>query len=100
MSGNRIRQHGQADSSGLLPTFNPQKAPYRRITMRAKEQPGMPLVFGNVQHPPFIDRLIPDRQTSAWDDLGPRRPVGVCQHSMVGTLWGTDGWFRRGERST
>jgi hypothetical protein len=56
--------------------------------------------FGNVLHPPFVDRLIPDRQTSAWNDLGPRRPVGVCQHSMVGTLWGTDRWFRRGAAST
>lgn len=60
----------------------------------------MGLAFGNVQHPPFVDRLIPDAQTAAWDDLGPRRPVGVCQHSMVGSLWGTDGWFRRGRAST
>lgn len=60
----------------------------------------MALVFGNVKHPPYVDRLIPDVQTSAWDDLGPRRPVGVCQHSMVGTLWGTDDYFRRGREST
>jgi hypothetical protein len=58
------------------------------------------LAFGNVVHPPFVDRLIPDAQTSAWDDLGARVPVGVCQHSMVGSLWGTDGWFRRGRQST
>lgn len=56
--------------------------------------------FGNVSHPPFVDRLIPDRETMAWDDLGPRRPVGACQHSMLGTLWGTDGYFRRGTKST
>lgn len=60
----------------------------------------MTLTYGNVTHPPFLDRLIPDSQTSAWDDLGPRRPVGVCQHSMVGTLWGTDAYFRRGRAST
>lgn len=60
----------------------------------------MTIRFGNVPHPPFIDRLIPDAQTRAWDDLGPRKPVGVCQHSMVGSLWGTDGWFRRGGAST
>ncbi|MGH2531127.1 MAG: hypothetical protein ACRDJW_02360 [Thermomicrobiales bacterium] len=60
----------------------------------------MPLTFGNVIHPPFTDRLIPNAQTSAWDDLGPRQPVGVCQHSMVGSLWGTDSWFRRGRAST
>lgn len=56
----------------------------------------MAFAFGNVPHPPFVDRLVPDAQTRAWDDLGPRRPVGVCQHSMVGSLWGTDGWFRSG----
>ena len=56
----------------------------------------MTYAFGNVPHPPFIDRLIPDSQNRAWDDLGARRPVGVCQHSMLGTLWGTDGYFRRG----
>ena len=60
----------------------------------------MPIAFGNVRHPAFIDRLIPDAQNRAWDDLGSRKPVGVCQHSMVGSLWGTDGWFRRGAAST
>lgn len=54
----------------------------------------MALVFGRVPHPPFVDRLIPDAQTSAWDDLGPRNIVGTCQHTMVGSLWGTDLWFR------
>jgi hypothetical protein len=52
--------------------------------------------FGNIPHPPFVDRLIPDVQNQAWDNLGPRKPVGVCQHSMLGSLWGTDGYFRRG----
>lgn len=60
---------------------------------------GEQLVFGRVVHPPFVDRLVPDAQNRAWDDLGPRNPVGVCQHSMLGTLWGTDGWFRRGAAS-
>lgn len=54
------------------------------------------LVFGNVPHPPFIDRYIPNAQTFAWDDLGQRNPLGVCQHTMVGTLWGTDTHFRSG----
>lgn len=60
----------------------------------------MSLTFGNVKHPPFTNRLIPNAQTSAWDDLGQRKPLGVCQHSMVGSLWGTDAWFRRGRAST
>lgn len=58
------------------------------------------LVFGKVKHPEFIDKLIPNSQNGAWNDLGPRKPVGVCQHTMVGTLSGTDGWFRRGAAST
>jgi hypothetical protein len=54
------------------------------------------ITFGKVPHPPFEDRYIPDSQTSAWNDLGPRRALGVCQHSMVGSLIGTDKWFRDG----
>ncbi len=60
----------------------------------------MTLRFGTIPHPPFVDRLVLDRETAAWDDLGPRRPVGVCLHSMHGTLWGTDSYFRRGAAST
>src|ERR1700712_3066345 len=59
----------------------------------------MPIAFGNVPHPPVRDRVVPDAQTAAWDNLGPRNPVGVVQHSMVGSLWGTDGWFRCGSAS-
>jgi hypothetical protein len=54
------------------------------------------ITFGRVVHPPFRDRLVPDADTRAWDDLGPRNPVGVCMHTMVGTLWGTDAYFRSG----
>jgi hypothetical protein len=52
------------------------------------------LTFGNVLHPAFEDRLIPDSQTSAWNDLGPMEVVGVDWHTMVGRLPGTDRWFR------
>lgn len=58
------------------------------------------VVFGRVKHPPFVDKYIPNSQNGAWDDLGQRKALGVCQHSMVGTLNGTDGWFRRGDAST
>jgi len=58
------------------------------------------LTFGNVPHPPFQDRLIPDAQNAAWDPLGARRILGCCQHTMVGSLNGTDQWFRRGAAST
>ena len=54
----------------------------------------MALTFGRVPHPPFVDRMIPNSQTSAWNDLGQRVPKGTCQHSMVGYLNTTDRWFR------
>lgn len=58
------------------------------------------IVFGRVKHPPFIDRLIPDNENGAWDDLGEPNIVGVCGHSMIGSLWGTDRWFRRGPNTS
>lgn len=57
------------------------------------------LVFGNVVKPPVVRRIIPDAENGAWDDLGKRTPVGMVRHTMVGTLGGTDGWFRRGSAS-
>lgn len=58
------------------------------------------IVHGNVKHPLYVDRTIPDWQNGAWDDLGPCEPWGAVYHTMVGTLMGTDGWFRRGASST
>lgn len=54
------------------------------------------LTFGRVPLPTFTDRRIPDAQNSAWDNLGKRAVKGVVLHRMLGTLWGTDGWFRGG----
>lgn len=50
--------------------------------------------FGRVTHPPFRDRTIPEGQTWAWFDLGQRTPLGAVMHTIDGTLWGTDSWFR------
>lgn len=60
----------------------------------------MALSYGNVKKPPVVMRLIPDFQNGAWDVLGPRNPVGIVSHTMVGTLKGTDQYFRRGAAST
>ncbi len=49
---------------------------------------------GLISLPPMTDRIIPDAQNSAWDDLGQRRIMGVVLHRQIGTNWGTDGWFR------
>ena len=54
------------------------------------------LTFGNVPLPAHQERFVTDAQSGAWDDLGPRTQQGVVWHRMEGTLWGTDGWFRRG----
>lgn len=50
--------------------------------------------FGNVPRPQWQERLIPDAQNRAWEAIGPRTVRGVVYHRMVGTLWGTDSWFR------
>jgi|SRR5262245_16665181 len=65
----------------------------------AKKTQTSGLVFGNVKHPAFDDRLIPDAQNYAWDNLGQRRVYGVALHTMVGGLWGTDTFFRQGVKS-
>jgi hypothetical protein len=44
--------------------------------------------------PAFTDRLIPDADNTAWDDLGQRRVLGVVWHRMEGGLTQTDNYFR------
>lgn len=52
------------------------------------------VVYGKVPRPQWQERLIPDANNRAWDSIGPRTVRGVVYHRMVGTLWGTDSWFR------
>jgi hypothetical protein len=53
------------------------------------------ITFGRVPHPSFTDRLITEKPEGiGWSALGKRKPKGVVLHRMLGTLWGTDGWFR------
>lgn len=54
------------------------------------------VTFGKVPFPNVDRRYVTDAQSGAWDNLGPRKVKGVVWHRMLGTLWGTDGWFRRG----
>ena len=51
------------------------------------------VVFGNVPHPPFQDRLI-NNPNGSLNQGSPRDIVGTCVHRMDGTLMGTDGFFR------
>jgi hypothetical protein len=55
------------------------------------------LVFGRVPHPPYVDRLILKPEGVGWDNLGKRTPRGIVLHRMIGSLQGTDSWFRRPE---
>lgn len=55
-------------------------------------EPMTELTFGNVPHPPYDRRIV--ENSTAWDDLGARVMRGVVWHRMIGTLWGTDGYFR------
>lgn len=56
---------------------------------------GGTVVFGRVPKPAWQDRQIPDSLNSSWDRLGQRRLYGVVYHRMLGTLWGTDNYFRQ-----
>lgn len=50
--------------------------------------------FGNVKHPDYQDRPISKKEGQGQDDLGQRTVKGVVLHRIVGTLWGTDTYFR------
>jgi hypothetical protein len=54
--------------------------------------------FGRVAPPPVERRDIPPDLNTAWDHLGPRRPRFVVLHRMLGTLAGTDRYFRTDAR--
>jgi hypothetical protein len=60
-------------------------------------EPGvsMPITYGRVPHPGYLDRLIVKPEGQGWNNLGPRQPKFVVLHRMIGSLWGTDGYFRQ-----
>ena len=55
----------------------------------------MAIEFGRVPHPPVEIRQIEKPEGQGWDNLGKRTPRSVVLHRMIGTLWGTDSWFRQ-----
>lgn len=56
------------------------------------------IVLGRVPRPAGFQLRIIENNT-AWNDLGPRQPRGIVLHRMLGTLNGTDSYFR-GEART
>jgi hypothetical protein len=57
--------------------------------------PPMAITYGRVPHPGYLDRLIVKPEGQGWNNLGPRQPKFVVLHRMIGSLWGTDGYFRQ-----
>ena len=54
----------------------------------------MALTFGRVPHPSYLDRPIIKPNGFGMDLLGRRTVKGVVYHRMIGSLWGTDTYFR------
>jgi hypothetical protein len=50
--------------------------------------------FGKVPHPHYEDHPIVKAAGAGQDDLGPRTVKGVVWHRMIGTLRGTDTYFK------
>ena len=60
-----------------------------------EENPTMPdPVFGRAPHPDYVDRPISKPEGNGQNDLGQRSVKGVVLHRILGTLWGTDSYFR------
>lgn len=56
------------------------------------------LVFGRVPYPVVTERHLP---LGGWVKAGaPAAPEAVVWHRMIGSLWGTDGWFFGGNAAT
>lgn len=59
------------------------------------------ITFGRVPTPKnYSERIIAPGVNSAWDNLGARKPRGMVLHRMLGTLAGTDSYFRGAARSS
>lgn len=54
----------------------------------------MSAVFGNVPHPAYQNRIIVKPEGGGQNNLGRRTVKGVVWHRILGSLWGTDGYFR------
>ena len=79
--GTKIAAHGNA----IWPSLPEQTG---------KPTVGGPVVFGRVPFPPCQIRDIGTPPNTAWDNLGPRTIRSVVYHRMLGSLNGTDGFFR------
>jgi hypothetical protein len=65
-------------------------------TMKDSEGHELNMTPGLIPEAGYADRLIADANNSAWDNLGQRVVRGVTLHRMLGSLEGTDTYFRNG----
>jgi hypothetical protein len=64
------------------------------VTLFGKDTPVSNLIFGRVPHPAYQDRPITKGEGKGQNNLGKRTVRGAVWHRMLGSLWGTDGYFR------
>lgn len=57
----------------------------------------MSIIFGRVPHPAYQDRPIAKPEGRGQNNLGYRMIKGVVWHRILGSLWGTDTYFRRSD---
>jgi hypothetical protein len=67
------------------------------ITVPDQEEAMADITFGKVPHPQYQDRPIMKAEGKGQNNLGRRTVKGVSWHRILGTLWGTDGFFRNPE---
>lgn len=64
------------------------------INRLPRKEQNVAIVFGRVPHPDFQDRPITKPEGVGQNNLGKREVKGVVWHRMLGSLNGTDGYFR------
>ena len=64
------------------------------INRLPKENQPMSITFGKVPHPAYQDRPITKAEGNGQNNLGKRTVKGVVWHRILGSLWGTDSYFR------
>lgn len=92
---NRIIR-ANTNTKPATPTPNPTM-PEPTTPVPSEPKPGIAIRFGLVPKPAnYSERIIAPGVNSAYDRLGARLARGLILHRMIGTLLGTDSWFRTG----
>jgi hypothetical protein len=64
------------------------------VTTPPKGEAPMAITFGLVPHPAYQNRPITKAEGRGQNNLGKRSVKGVVWHRILGSLYGTDGYFR------